>query len=113
MSDEAVIVKGNGSLFLAGPPLVKVTPSTWSVVSLLYILTSHPAFCLIIKQKYCLSHQKIGKSLFFVHHAIHFEWTHSIFNQNYSTNLTHFSKTVAKPKVTYRKVCFIQRVFFH
>ena len=63
MSDEAVIVKGNGSLFLAGPPLVKVTPSTWSVVSLLYIPTSHPAFCLMIKQKYCLSHQKIGKSL--------------------------------------------------
>ena len=28
--------------------------------------TNHPAFCLIIKQKYCLSHQKIAKSLFFV-----------------------------------------------
>ena len=30
------------------------------------IPTNHPAFCLINKQKYCLSHQKITKSLFFV-----------------------------------------------
>jgi hypothetical protein len=30
------------------------------------IPTNHPAFCLIIKQKYCLSHQKIAKSLFLV-----------------------------------------------
>jgi len=28
MSDEAVIVRGVGSLYLGGPPLVKVTPET-------------------------------------------------------------------------------------
>ena len=29
MSDEAVIVKGTGSLYLAGPPLVKVSSRAW------------------------------------------------------------------------------------
>ena len=45
--------------------------------------TNHPAFCLIIKQKYCLSQPN---PLFFVLtcDAIHFEWTHIIFKQKYS-----------------------------
>ena len=50
------------------------------------IPTNHPAFSLIIEQKYCLSHQKITKSLFFGSNLwcimpIHFGWTHSIFKQ--------------------------------
>ena len=35
-------------------------------VQIVTIPTNHPGFCLIIKEKYCLSHQKIAKSLFFV-----------------------------------------------
>ena len=31
MSDEAVMVKGIGSLYLAGPPLVQVTPTKFTI----------------------------------------------------------------------------------
>ena len=40
--------------------------SEMGVLTAPFIPTNHPSFCLIIKQKYCLSHQKIAKSLFFV-----------------------------------------------
>lgn len=36
MADESVIVRGNGTIFLGGPPLVKVTPvfSAWQITSM-------------------------------------------------------------------------------
>jgi hypothetical protein len=63
-----------------------------------YIPTNHPAFCLIIKQKYCLSHQKIAKSLFFVltcdASCLYILNGHAAFsskNTPNQANLTHFS----------------------
>ena len=62
------------------------------------IPTNYPAICLIIKQKYCLSHQNITKSLFFVltcdalcPYIVNGHAAFSSKNTLNQTNLTHFS----------------------
>ena len=83
-----------GSWLYRNREILRGTRRRWSYS------TSHPAFCLIIKQKYCLFHQKIVKSLFFVltcdayAHTFWMDSGHAAFSSNsiYSkATLTHFS----------------------